>query len=342
MQQGAPLSRAWSRLDQRLATAALRSPVRRDALIIAAAMLLTAGLGESAKIAAGIALFAASLPHGLMREGKLNPRLGAPSYIALYIAAAGASLAAFLLAPHTALAGFLALSLAHFAASDALASRLANLTVGLLAIGGSAFFQPGPTAAMLGAVIGAPIPDAFVAVLRAAGLAGALAAGAAALRGEWQAGWLVCALALVAALQPVLAVGAVFYLFHAAPIQRRGFGAAGRKAQPIMLAAALLAASGIAQFAPRLAQSNPDTLALVCAAGLALFVPHLLEDASDKALARGWLGASFARLARGIRPPAASEEERCSRAEQGPGRRPCPEHRLDLPRRVPENRKREE
>jgi len=262
-----------------------RSPLARDWTIAGTGIALAVLLGETASILVGLALFAAGLPHGFIRGTSRNPRLSSPFYWAGYVVAGALTFAAFLVTPLVALAAFLALSLWHFAMSDALGSRSANAAIAGLAVGGSALFRPDATGAMLGYVAGRPLPEAILDVLAVPGAAGAIMALALIARKPGEHWPLSLAIAVVAGVHPVLAVGAIFYLYHAARIQARLEAARSTWIFPLILVGALSFALAGSQTLAAISSPGPAMIAIASAAAIAIIVPHLIEDLIDRGTA---------------------------------------------------------
>ena len=208
-------------------------------------------------------------------------RLGwaqAAAYIVVGIAVAGL----FLALPLAGLVLFLALSAWHFARSDCRMGQAARLAIAALAIGGSALFQPQTTAQVFTAAMGEPAPVLLVRLLALAGVAGAGAALYALFRNQRGCGEAMLALGATALLHPVLAVGLVFLLGHALPIQRRQLRRYGSAAVTrAVLWPTLLAIAGAALLA---AGVLSGWLALPVAAALAfgLATPHMLTDRLER------------------------------------------------------------
>lgn len=274
----------------RLAGAAPRSALKPaqaskilavERIIVVVAIVIGALGSEPIAIAIGLAFFAAGLPHGFLRGTRSNPRLRSAGYWAAYLLAAAFVLTMFLVAPIIALCGFLGLSLIHFASSDAHRDRLFNGAVGCLAVGGSALFQPSTTAAMFAAVAGQGLSPTLIGAIAIFGMAGVLLTLALSIENPRRYRALLLATGFVALLHPVLAVGAIFYLFHAAPIQRRAHLApAPSLARYLVAAWAVLCVigSGLALIAVTYAGVS---VGLASATAIALVTPHLLEDYID-------------------------------------------------------------
>ena len=254
---------------------------RPDWIVALLALAIGALGGETVSIAVGLAFFTAGLPHGFVRGTRSNPRLKRVWYWIAYLLGAALVVAAFLLAPIAALAAFLALSLVHFAMSHAHGDRLFNLAIGLLIVGGSALFQPSGTAAMLSAVAGQPVPPLLMSALVFAGAAGTALSALLCLSEPKRHASLIVAVGLMAALHPVLAVGGVFFLYHAAPIQHRAASAFG-KSPALMLGAAVIALS-VSALAFEFSGIQPSVfqIAIASACAIALITPHLFEDLID-------------------------------------------------------------
>ncbi len=255
----------------------------RDCILVIAAIAVATMLGDGAAIAIGLALFAAGLPHGFIRGAQANPRLTSALYWFAYVSAAAVVLAGFLIAPIALLMTFLAFSLVHFSISDALRSKAANLAIAALAVGGSALFQPTATAAMLGLAAGEYVPAMMLNALAIFGGVGVLVACVLACLEPRQHWTMLLAIAIVALLQPVLAVGAIFYLYHAAPIQRRS--ALDRTSDVhftiLLIAIALCFGVWLAGF--YFGPSSDLQIKVVAAGAIAIVFPHLIEDLLDRA-----------------------------------------------------------
>lgn len=235
-------------------------------------------VGTQAATAAGLALFLLGISHGAGDEngGAIRP------WSALQIAAylfVGLALTAFTIAaPLTGIVAFLMLSAWHFATSDAGAGRIVHFATAGLAIGGSALFRPQETAAVLGSLTGSPLPDAVMLVLACGGAIGAgcaMVAIATGVPGRLCAG--ACLLAAVI-FSPVLAVGFIFFVGHAWPIQLRQIESYGPTATLRAVRWRTLAAfsGNLALIGAVLAEWL--TLPIAAAVAIGMATPHMLIE----------------------------------------------------------------
>ncbi len=225
--------------------------------------------------------FVLGVAHGAVIEDRDGIRIIGPSQTLAYLFAAAAVAAFWMVAPLSALALFLSLSLWHFTVSDTGEPGLARFSVAALAIGGSALFQPDATRAIFAAITGATIPAPFLAICAGVGVAG-LAAGFLAASRALGSGvmCLVCALATLI-LHPVLAVAFVFFALHALPVTARLCNDWGSRAfiracaAPTVVAIVGVCAIGFAVTSGVV----PVAIAAGIVAGLA--TPHMLTDRFD-------------------------------------------------------------
>lgn len=241
--------------------------------------------GPDAAIAAGLALFMAGLPHGVF--GVVGSFLMTrPGYILRYLALGAVAALAFLAAPILILVLFLALSAWHFGHEPVAGTRLRRVAIACLAIGGSALWRPGETAAVFAALCGTAVPNALTFSLAIIGALGTLAAFGQLLRRPIDAAMLVILISPVL-LHPVLATGAVFMLGHAGPVSvgiMRNQGWSWLPVGAIVLISLVLA--GGAVFVLPLPSAH---LPYAAAAALAVIIPHLLPQ--------GWLSPAHVRRA---------------------------------------------
>ena len=197
-----------------------------------------------------------------------------PAYLVIGLA----GLALFIASPLVGLALFLLLSAWHFATARETGARAARGAVALLAVGGSALLRPNETAAVFAAITGGSIPSAFMLTLACAGATGAALAIIALFRRERGGATAIVALALAALAQPVLAVGAIFLLAHALPVQREQVARHGaarvRKAVRWPTAAAALATLLLIVWV----LSSPASLPYAVALAFGMAIPHMLLD----------------------------------------------------------------
>ena len=254
----------------------------------AGALWLSAGLlvvgcaaqlaGEAVAIGCGLAMFVAGLAHGAGDENGGAMRAYTPLLVLAYIVTGLAIAALFLAAPIAGLALFLGLSAWHFARSDSGFGRLANLSVALLAVGGSALLRSDATVDVFATILGQTPPRLLIITLRIAGGAGVILGAWLALqrkRGGLAAGFAIMACAL---FHPILAVGSIFLGMHALPIQRRQIARYGLSrvlsavAAPTVVATLGAVALAIAVWQDWLAME----LAIAFAFGMA--TPHMLTE----------------------------------------------------------------
>ena len=230
--------------------------------------------GQGAAIWTGLALFLLGFAHGAAEEDSGTLRAPAPATIAFYIATGAAFAALYLVLPLVGLAAFLSLSCWHFARSDTGMPLAANASIALLAIGGSALFQPVAVGVVFSAMIGSAAPAWFFTVLAVAGFTGCALA-LASLRATTVP---LLAATACALLHPVLAVGTIFLAAHALPVQdgqarKQSWRDVVRAQAPATLAAMVGAALLLAVF---LAGYMP--LGWLVAAALGMALPHVLVD----------------------------------------------------------------
>ncbi|WP_120716352.1 Brp/Blh family beta-carotene 15,15'-dioxygenase [Tsuneonella amylolytica] len=234
--------------------------------------------GLSASVGLGLALFLAGLAHGAGEEedGTIRP-LGLPQATA-YVVSALAIAGLFLALPLAGLALFLALSGWHFAHGDCGLARLSRFAMAGLAIGGSALFHPHPTTDTFSTVVEGSVPLAFTQVLAIAGVFGAGAALVSVARGRRDWPLALLALAATAVFHPVLAVGFVFFIGHALPIQLRQLGRYGSAAVAKAIAWPTgIAVAGAALMAASVA-AGWMTLPIAAAFAFGFATPHMLTD----------------------------------------------------------------
>ena len=185
-------------------------------------------VGGAWPTAAGLLFFVLGLAHGAGDEND-----GAIARITIihalaYLVAGAAVAGLFLAAPLAGLVLFLALSAWHFARSDCALAAMTRYAIAGLAVGGSALFRQTETLAIFGYVTGADFPSSLIRILAVIGGAGAACAGVALVRSNRGFGHAIIALAAVALLHPVLAVGLIFLVAHAIPVQQRQLATYGR------------------------------------------------------------------------------------------------------------------
>ncbi|MEE4201480.1 Brp/Blh family beta-carotene 15,15'-dioxygenase [Erythrobacter sp.] len=252
-------------------------PGVRTALVLLAIASLAEGMGGAASMIVAAAFFLAGLAHGTLveRGGALfatsNPEATG------YLVVAAAIAAFWLAAPLLGLALFLSLSAWHFAGEEA-ESPLATRAIALIAVGGSALFQPEATRAVFADLTGAAIPPLFLWGVAAAGAVGVVMVLLTAVRREPPAILGVLALTAVAWLSPVLAVAFVFLALHALPVTSRLFDLYGVQSTfEASAPATLLALTGMGALALALGSGVLDS-ASAAALLIGLATPHMLVD----------------------------------------------------------------
>ena len=178
--------------------------------------------GGNATILAGLAFFAVGLAHGAGDEngGRIAPF--SALHICAYVITGAALTALVLIMPIAGLTVFLIISAWHFARSEIPAHRLSRFAIACLLIGGSALFKGDETSQIFARILGLiSMPQMFMiaaAIIGAVGVVASVHVAILTCRG-WA---LVCvSLSAVILLEPVLAVGLLFFIAHALPLQSR-------------------------------------------------------------------------------------------------------------------------
>ena len=277
------------------------------AALLALAWLVTGGgaAGAPVVLTLGALVLVLGLPHGALdlwiaarqrrwgREGRFTPG-GALRFHAEYLALAALTVAAFWAAPVVALAGFLALSLWHFA--DDWRALPAPLRLGCASVTVLAptLFRPEEVGAIFEAMTGADGLTVLVPLARPfiGGVLGAVIA--AALVADRRAGAEVVGLVVLAlALPPLAFFAAYFVMLHAPRHVLRQHGAArGRRGRLLLaaytLAALLLVAGAGAWLARGEGLALTEVALRAVFVGLAaLTVPHALLIEADRRAAGG-------------------------------------------------------
>lgn len=249
---------------------------------VAAAALAMGGYWPTAL---GIGCFLAGLAHGASHDdGVMIARWTVPHLIAYVVAGCAVGML-MLAAPLAGLTVFLALSAWHFADTPDGGHVMSGAATGLIAIGGSALFQPDPTSAIFANLTGVVIPYEFMTALALAGGAGCLlTVGVAVMllfHGTNHSGDAlspVLAFAGTLLLPPVLAVGAIFFLLHARPTMARQIERYGR--QRVFAACSWPTALAMigAIVLIGLTWTGFLSLPIAAAAALGMATPHMLID----------------------------------------------------------------
>lgn len=175
----------------------------------------------------GLVFFAAGISHGAGDEDDAGLHGYTLPLAAAYLIAGTAIASIYLVSPVFGLVLFLLLSGWHFARTDCALDQLARKAVAGLAIGGSALFRPSSTAEVFTLITGVQFPGILLSGLALAGIMGLGCAIVAALQNR--AGYEHAVLAVLAtiSLEPALAVGLIFLVSHALPVQFRQLDAYG-------------------------------------------------------------------------------------------------------------------
>ena len=238
--------------------------------------------GDVAAVWTGLVLFALGLSHGAGDEQDGSLRSFGLVHAAAYLVVGAAVAGLFLVAPLGGLVIFFALSAWHFSRSECHFDQLVRFAIAGLAIGGSALFRPAETAEVLGFVVGETVPRNVLRLLAVAGLAGAACALFAFIRGKRGFGHGIVATLATLLLHPVLAVGLVFLIAHAVPVQERQVATYGAKrvlravALPTLIATTGAAALALAVWLGAI----PVPIGLALAFGMA--TPHMLTERLER------------------------------------------------------------
>ncbi len=234
--------------------------------------------GDGPALVLGLLFFLLGMSHGAADDdGDRIARIGLFQAFA-YLVAGAAMVGIFIVFPLAALSLFLILSAWHFWHSDCALPPLAAGAIALLAVGGSALFKTAVTQSVFASILGVSIPAAFMYGLAAAGLTGLLLAFAVMIRQRAAVPEIAVTVVAVAILHPALAVGLVYLVGHALPVQLRQidrFGLSdvvGASAVPTVIAA--IGAIGlVAVYLAGIA-----ALPIVAAIAFGLATPHMLVD----------------------------------------------------------------
>ncbi|WP_067612337.1 Brp/Blh family beta-carotene 15,15'-dioxygenase [Erythrobacter sp. QSSC1-22B] len=231
---------------------------------------------------AGLVFFLLGLAHGAGDENEGAIARITPIHAGAYILTGAAVAGLFLFAPFAGLALFLTLSAWHFARSDCAFSPITRYAIAGLAVGGSALFRPETTADVFAVITGTDVPINVVRVLALLGLTGVGCALYALMRGLRGFGHAVIALASVALFHPVLAVGLVFLIAHAVPVQQRQMVNYGRRAvwQAVALPSAVAAAGAITM--ALLVATGQLGMSFAIALGFGMATPHMLTERLER------------------------------------------------------------
>ena len=230
----------------------------------------------------GLLFFLLGLAHGAGDENEGSIARIKAIHAVAYLVIGAAIAGLFLVAPLAGLVLFLALSAWHFARSDFTFAPLTRFAIAGLAVGGSALFRQNETAAVFAFLIGGDVPSSIIRLLALIGGLGAGCALLALFKSNRGFGHAIIALLAAVLLQPVLAVGLIFLVTHAIPVQQRQLTAYGRRAviDAVLLpsAAAIIGAVVVAVLVTQ------DLLALPVAVALAfgMATPHMLTERLER------------------------------------------------------------
>ena len=238
--------------------------------------------GGTFPVALGLILFAAGLSHGAGDEqGGTMQRYGVLEALA-YLVVGAAVAGLFLTAPIAGLALFLGLSAWHFGRSDCAMGELARYAIAALATGGSALFRRDETARVFETVLGqAPVAPQMT-LLALVGAAGCVLVAFALFRNQRGCGEAAIALLATAFFHPVLAVGLIFLVGHAVPIQRRQIAQYGSATvwKAVALPTLVATAGGIALAA--LVWTGTLDVRIAAALAFGLATPHMLTERLER------------------------------------------------------------
>ncbi len=249
------------------------------ALVLAGAAQLIGGM---VPVVIGLIFFMIGFPHGAGDENDGTMRAFSISHIGAYLMAATALAALFLIMPLAGLLMFFALSAWHFARSDVSMADPVRWAIAALSIGGGVLFRPAETTQVLGALAGSEIPPGLAIILAIVGAAGtglAIWAMLARLKGSGHAFF---ALAVTAICHPVLAVGCIFLLCHAVPVQTQQVHRYGLDAvRKAVVFPTIIAITGGAAIAVCV-WSGWVSLQLASAMAIGVATPHMLTERLDR------------------------------------------------------------
>ena len=249
------------------------------ALALATAAQLYSGM---APLVVGLALFAAGLAHGAGEEEDGTIRAFGAIHVAAYLLVGAAVAALFLAAPLAGLALFLALSAWHFAHSDGSFGPHARTAIAALAVGGSALLRPRGTRRVFELATGGEVPPEFVTLLGVAGAVGLALAALALWKNQRGCGEAAIAAGAVLLFDPVLAVGTIFLVGHAIPVQRRQIARYGARAVWRAVALPTLVATGGALALALAVTFGWLPLGIAVALAFGLATPHMLTERLER------------------------------------------------------------
>ena len=270
----------------RATSAKSKGPWRDAGALFAWGALVLAALAQIAggalPVILGLAMFLAGLAHGAGEEEDGRIASLSPVLVAAYLVVGASVAALFLAAPLAGLALFLALSAWHFTHSDGSFGQFARAAIAALAIGGSALFRPRGTRETFELVTGGHVPEAMIATLAIAGGLGLVLAVASLWKNQRGCGEAALAALAVLAFEPVLAVGTIFLVGHALPVQRRQIARYGVSAvwRAVALPTAVATVGAVALIVAVGAGLLTLEIAIALAFGLA--TPHMLTERLER------------------------------------------------------------
>lgn len=238
--------------------------------------------GEDFAICLGLVLFVLGLSHGAGDEQDDTLASFTLVHAAAYVVIGAAVAGLFLVEPLGGLALFFALSAWHFSRSDCRFDQTTRIAIAGLAVGGSALFRANETAEVLSFVTGEDLPVNFLRFLALAGIGGTGFALYAFIKGRRGFGHAVVAGLSTAFLQPVLAVGLIYLIAHAMPVQERQIAAYGmhRVLRAVALPTAIATLGAVALAVAVFLGDLPTQIAVALAFGMA--TPHMLTERLER------------------------------------------------------------
>jgi len=253
----------------------MRGALAPALLTAAAALAAAAGPGAGLAFAAA-AVLVLGMPHGagdlmLVRDAER------PGFIGVYLSAGALVLTAWRFTPEASLAGFLILSLVHFAADAEPGERWA---AALVPIATPALLHRDELSALFAAIgVDPSVAGALATAMAVGGVLGAAAGFSAAAAIPARRAALALGTGAAVLLPPLPGFAVAFVLLHAGPQTARRAAAAGRgtatylrAAAPATAGAVMVAAAALLWFRDRPA---PELAALFGAIS-ALATPHML------------------------------------------------------------------
>ncbi len=265
---------------------ARQGPWHDAAALVSWGAILLAGLAQIAgtpwTVGLGLTFFLLGLAHGAGDENDGRIARITLIHAAAYLVAGAAVAGLFLVLPLAGLVLFLALSAWHFARSDCALAPITRYAIAGLAVGGSALFRQSETLAIFEFVTGGAVPSSFIRLLAVIGGGGVVCAGIALIKSKRGFGHAIVALATTVFLHPVLAVGLIFLVAHAIPVQQRQIAAYGKPA--VIRAVAIPSAIAAFGAALVLGMVAGGVLALPVAVALAfgMATPHMLTERLER------------------------------------------------------------